>query len=206
MKIDKKLLDKICPKLPLVRNLFIIATILLMVTCASSCRSKKKMVQKEAITLERTQAVMVDETVLFDITKDSIANTATETITTNKDETIDVETADTEKEVTITKEEKDGKVIWTGTNVKKLSLSKNDNTTKEKDTTNVKLSEIDKSKVNKKETTNTEVTIDFSKDSKNLNIKSTNAWVSIAIGISIVLAVMLIIYLLYRKYRDKLPL
>ncbi len=187
------------------KRIAVLLTALILISL-TSCRSKKKVVEKEAMTIETVEAVKISESIQMDIVEDSLVISNTETIITNNDESIDIETADPDKEVTLTKEEKNGKTVWTGKNVKNLSISKNNNTTKKVDSSTVKVTKIDSSKYEREEVSNTEVNIDFSKDKKNINIKSTNIWVSIAIGIAIILAVLLIIYLLYKRYRDKIPI
>ena len=176
-----------------------------MVFFLGSCRSKKKLVEATEVKIEEAISVSETETILNDIVKDSVAVSETTTLITNNDESIDVETDDPEKEVTVTKEEKDGKTIWTGTNVKNLKITKNDNTTKIEDSTAITENPVDKTKIVSEKEKTTEVKIDFSKENKKIDIKSTSTWVSMGVGVTILLAVLLIIYLLYRKYRDKLP-
>ena len=176
-----------------------------MVFFLGSCRSKKKLVEATEVKIEEAISVSETETILNDIVKDSVAVSETTTLITNNDESIDVETDDPEKEVTVTKEEKDGKTIWTGTNVKNLKITKNDNTTKIEDSTAITENPVDKAKIVSEKEKTTEVKIDFSKENKKIDIKSTSTWVSMGVGVTILLAVLLIIYLLYRKYRDKLP-
>lgn len=177
-----------------------------MVLVLGGCRSKKKLVEKQDVAIEAIEALEVSESVQMAIKKDSTAFINTETIITNNDETIDVETADTEKEVTITKEEKDGKTVWTGTNVKKLTVSKNDNTATIIDSSKVKVTQVDSSTYNRQEKSNTKLKIDFSETNKKIEVESANVWVSIAIWIILIIAALIALYSLYKKYRNKLPL
>ena len=153
------------------------------------CKSKHKVVEKQAFSVERVEAITVSELTEMDI--------KTETITTNNDESIDIETADPDKEVTVTKEEKDGKTTWTATNVKNLSVSKNDNTTTEKTEDNTVIDTETRAE--------TELEIDFSETNRNVKIKGNSFWLNVAIPLLLIAILIYVIWRLYKKYRNKLP-
>lgn len=180
--------------------------IIICILSLASCRTKKKIVERQAFTVEEISAVEISSITENDIKVDSGTNTGTTTITTDLNEGIDVETADTEKEVTITKEEKDGKTVWTGTNVKKISVTKNNTKTEKKDTTNTNVTSVDKTKTKIEQEQNTKLAVDFSGRNTKVDIESTSSWVAFAIGLSLFILILIMAYKIYKKYRNKLPL
>ena len=104
--------------------------VIILLVCVWSCRSKKKIVEREAIKTE----VAVNEITKTDVLIDSSATTSTETIKTDFTNTIALTQADPEKTVTI-EDDKGNKLTITGANVV-ISDTKTTKATTEETTTN----------------------------------------------------------------------
>lgn len=180
-----------------------VAIIVVLLLMATSCRTKQKAVEREAIKMQKVESVTATETIEADVRRDSVATSERATVTVTKDQIVELD-PDSTGTVTREVEETPTGRRETYTGVKKIRIVDTEREENRQERDSVKLSEIDKSVTTKEEKSNTKLAIDFSERNTKVDIESTNVFVSFAIGIGIILLLLLLAYWLYRKFRGKI--
>ncbi len=181
------------------KNLLLIFLVLLSMT---SCRSKKKLVERERTKTELSEVVKLDSVVKKDTSIDSSAVKKSETITVSKDAEIEISGNDTD---TITVNESitpTGRKI-TVTGAKKVVIRDKQQSTRIKDSAAVDVKKTDRSEIVRSETREKEESAESNSRKTDTKTKGTNTFVSIAIGVGIVggILALIIIWYIRRKRR-----
>lgn len=157
----------------------VLLTLIVLTIFVQSCRSKKKIVEREAVKIEKIAEVKKEETTVKDVKTDSVVKTKSETLIITEKKDIELTQGDPNKEIVII--DPDGKkTVYKGANVRLRNSTK----VKQKvDTSSTALTKIDKSKIDKSETIKTEEKTESKKRSTDSDVKTTPTMLWVAIGI-----------------------
>ena len=172
--------------------------IIVLLISLSGCKIKHKTVEKERVNTEVTQTKKVSETSLQDTRTDSESSSKVVTLTTNNNESIQAESNGSESGVQITKEVVRNKTIWTGSGVKSLKIVAEDQKQSKVDTNSVTKNVVTNIQDQKSEDLLTKKKTESSSRNTDSKVFAMNTFVSIGIGLAII--VFVILAFLYWKY------
>ena len=155
-------------------KILLLAIMFLMVFITfTNCRSKKKTVERTAVSVarvEKNELIITAENLTI---VDSAAVSKSTAIITSSNETVSAEIADPTKEAVLIKEDQgDGTTKWSGINLKKFSTGNSAQVTQKTDTASVKRSGQNLSKTKTNVVTEVKEEIDVSTKKKALEKNS----------------------------------
>lgn len=179
-----------------------IITLIILITIAAGCASKKKITNRESSEKEKKETVISNELKTKEAIIDSTVQIRSESIITKSNESIKVTPASDTASVIVSKKTEGNVSTWTIKGAGRLEIKSEDQTESKKDTASVKktvnLSEVDQKQVE----TETEESEESSSRSSDVDVTRTSTMFSIGAGIGLIL-LFLILYI-RRKRRNPL--
>lgn len=170
------------------------AILLTVLACTfAACGSKKKIVEKESIRIEKSDNTSADSSLIQTVQNDSVMNSRIKTFATSRNESIEAVAANDSTPVDVSKQTDGNITKWKIKGAKSFKINNDQKQESSEDTTSKQVKSVNFKKKQESETKKTVQSIKANKRNTDSSVKRISTWFYVIGGIAVLLLLLWII-------------